>query len=491
MTSDSGGGKPQGAGAAGGGASERGEAREGAAEGSAAAAAEARSPAELLEFLYRLGQSYLACGEQTALVELFLRRVAAAQGMRRSRVVAFPTAIFIAVHDGPREHVTLAEGPLQALRLDQIAEVYTLGDDAQSGRVEPAEGLRRLNETLRQPARFGVVGAIVGHSILAVGLAMILAPYLLNLALAALLGAGVGALKAFSGGRALMAAPLSVVAATMVSVLTFFALSNGVPISPLDALIPPLVTFLPGAMLTFGMVELAYGDMVSGASRLITGFIQLVLLTFGLIIGALLLGGGAEGLTDATMEHLSSPWLPWVGVLVFGVGVYLHFSGPRDTLPWMLLVLLVTFGAQRAAASLVGVELSGFFGTLVATPLGYLIQQRFSGPPSMVTFLPAFWILVPGSLSLLSVTRMLNDRAAGVDGLITALMAITAIALGTLVGASLYRWLTERFGLWRLQVGRATPRRASTPARDREGGPARDERGSPGVEGEAGEGLNG
>jgi uncharacterized membrane protein YjjP (DUF1212 family) len=437
---------------------------------SAAAGAEdggadaAHAPGNLLEFMYRLGQSYLACGEQTALVELFLRRVAAAQRMRRSRVVAFPTALFITVHDGPREHVTLAEGPLQSLRLDQIAEVYTLGDEAQAGRVGPEEGLRRLNQTLRQPARFGLAGAILGHAVLSVGLAMILAPYLVNLALAALLGAGVGALKAFSGGRALMAAPLSVVAASMVSVLTFYALHQGVPISPLDALVPPLVTFLPGAMLTFGMVELAYGDMVSGASRLITGFIQLVLLTFGLTIGALLLGGGAAGLTDAAVEHLHSPWIPWVGVLVFGVGVYLHFSGPRNTLPWMLLVLLVTFGAQQIAASMVGMELSGFFGTLVATPLGYLIQQRFRGPPSMVTFLPAFWILVPGSLSLLSVTRMLNDRAAGVDGLITALLAITSIALGTLVGASLYRWLTEQFGLWRLQVGRAAPRRGPAQA---------------------------
>jgi len=33
------------------------------------------------------------------------------------------------------------------------------------------------------------------------------------------------------------------------------------------------------------MVELVYGDMVSGSSRLITGFVQLVLLAFGLAAG--------------------------------------------------------------------------------------------------------------------------------------------------------------------------------------------------------------
>jgi uncharacterized membrane protein YjjB (DUF3815 family) len=91
---------------------------------------------------------------------------------------------------------------------------------------------------------------------------------------------------------------------------------------------------------------------------------------------------------------------------------------------------------------------------LVATPLGYLIQLRFKGPPAMVTFLPGFWLLVPGALGLLSVKQMLGDRAAGVDGLITAVFALASIALGTLMGASLYKWLSERFGGWQLQLGR-------------------------------------
>ena len=56
-----------------------------------AAAQEATDSGILLEFMFRLGQAYLACGEQTAEVELLLRRVALAYGMRRARVVAFPT----------------------------------------------------------------------------------------------------------------------------------------------------------------------------------------------------------------------------------------------------------------------------------------------------------------------------------------------------------------------------------------------------------------
>jgi uncharacterized membrane protein YjjB (DUF3815 family) len=265
-------------------------------------------------------------------------------------------------------------------------------------------------------------------------------------------------LKVFNQDRPVLAVPLQVVAAALVSALVFLAVKQGLPLDPRYVLVPPLVSFLPGAMLTLGMVELAYGDMVSGSSRLVTGFVQLVLLAFGLATGAVLVGYRPENLVDATGESAATPWslwAPWVGVLVFGLGVYIHFSAPRRSFWWMVLVLLVAFAAQRLAADFFGKEISGFFGTLIATPLGYLIQLRFKGPPAMVTFLPSFWLLVPGSLGLVSVAHMMSDRAAGFDGLITAVFAFTSIALGTLMGASLYKWLTERFGWWQLQIGRA------------------------------------
>ncbi|MBX3355660.1 MAG: threonine/serine exporter family protein [Phycisphaeraceae bacterium] len=410
---------------------------------------------ELLEFMVRLAQAYLACGEQTAQVELSLRRVASAMGVRRSRVVAFPTAIFISLHAPDREHVTIAEGPIQMLRLDQIGQVYSLGTEAQrAGALTPTEGFRRLNEVLRQTPRFGAVGSVAGHTVLAAGLAIVLGSSIENLIAASGLGLIIGLLKVANRNRPILAAPLPVVAAAIVSAIVYFAMGRGYDIDPLHALIPPLITFLPGAMLTFGMIELAYGDMVSGSSRLLTGAVQLVLLAFGLAAGAILVGVTAEQMLLDTQEWIAPAWLPWLGVAVFIVGVCIHFSAPARALPWMLLVALLTFATQRLAATTISPVTSGFFGMLVATPVGYLIQQRFRGPPSMVTFLPSFWLLVPGSLSLMSVTRLLSDRPAGFDGLADATFAIVSIALGTLVGASLYKWLTDQFGWWQLRVGR-------------------------------------
>jgi uncharacterized membrane protein YjjB (DUF3815 family) len=204
------------------------------------------------------------------------------------------------------------------------------------------------------------------------------------------------------------------------------------------------------------MIELAYGDMVSGASRLMNGFVQLVLLAFGLAAGAALVGYNPADLLVATEQPTILGDAGWLGVLVFGMGVCLHASAPRNALPWVLVSLIITFEAQRLAAEQFGGLVSGFFGMLVATPLGYFIQLRLKGPPSMVTFLPCFWLLVPGAMGLLSVTRMMTDYSAGIQELINATYIFTSLALGTLVGASLYKFVTESLKLGQMKVGRAT-----------------------------------
>lgn len=406
----------------------------------------AHDTAEVLQLMLRLGQAYLACGEQTAEIETLLRRVARAYGMREARVIAFPTGLFITLDDGQGERTSLTEASSRGLRLDQVGAVYALGDRVVEAAMPARAALDELAEIWSRKERFGWIGQIVGHTVMAAGVGMLLKPTPENIAVAAALGLVVGLVKALLPGRSVAALPMPVFVAALVSFLVFYGKRLGLPIDPVDALIPPLLTFLPGSTLTRGMVELAYGDMVSGASRLMTGLVQLVLLAFGLAAGAALVGAGPELLVDTTYEMVAVPWAPWVGALVFGVGVFLHFSAPRDSLLWLLLMLVVASATQRLAAAAFGGEISGFFGMLVATPLSYLIQYRFNGPPAMVTFLPSFWVVVPGALGLLSVTRMLSDRAAGIESLIAVLFVVASVALGTLVGASLYRLLDIEVG---------------------------------------------
>ena len=61
----------------------------------------------------------------------------------------------------------------------------------------------------------------MGHTILTVGVAMVLMPALTNLAAAAVLGAIVGAVKVLNRKRPVLAVPMPVIAATLVSALVF------------------------------------------------------------------------------------------------------------------------------------------------------------------------------------------------------------------------------------------------------------------------------
>jgi uncharacterized membrane protein YjjP (DUF1212 family) len=201
-------------------------------------------------------------------------------------------AIFISVHDGAQERVTLSEGATQTLHLDQIGDVYALGAVALRAEIPPGEGTKRLSGILRRSGRFGRTGIVVGNAVLALGLALVLTASPANLAAAFLLGALVGGIKTLKGDESVLSVPTPVIAATLVASLVFFGANQGLPLNPGYLLVPPLVTFLPGAMLTFGMVELAYGDLVSGSSRLIGGLVQLVLLAIGLAAGAMLVGLG-------------------------------------------------------------------------------------------------------------------------------------------------------------------------------------------------------
>jgi uncharacterized membrane protein YjjB (DUF3815 family) len=69
-----------------------------------------------------------------------------------------------------------------------------------------------------------------------------------------------------------------------------------------------------------------------------------------------------------------------------------------------------------------------------------------SGPPALVSFLPAFWLLVPGALSLIGLTEYVaDDPAAGLQDLLNAVGSILSIALGVLCGYPFYRSLARSY----------------------------------------------
>jgi uncharacterized membrane protein YjjB (DUF3815 family) len=227
-------------------------------------------------------------------------------------------------------------------------------------------------------------------------------------------------------------AVLPVLCAFLVSTSVFALGRFNEDISVLAPLIAPLVTFLPGALLTTAVVELSTGQMISGAGRLAAGLMQLVLLALGIVAGAQLVGVTSIGVIESGPLGDFGPWL---GVALFGTGVLVYHCARRSSFGWILLVLYVAYGAQIIGGLFLGPMLSAFVGALVMSPIASYIALRTTGPPTQVSFLPAFWLLVPGALGLIGLTQLFgNDQADAFASLLssgTTVASLTFRALRT------------------------------------------------------------
>ena len=120
-------------------------------------------------------------------------------------------------------------------------------------------------------------------------------------------------------------------------------------------------------------------------------------------------------------------------------------SGSGSSVPprWWVCPRRMRWSTPRPTSSAGG--LPGW--AIVMTPVAYLVEQRPSGPPALVSFLPAFWLLVPGALGLIGVAEYLGqDPLAGVQDFLAAVGSMVAIGLGVLCGYPLYRSLARTAG---------------------------------------------
>ncbi|WP_433829920.1 threonine/serine ThrE exporter family protein [Actinoplanes sp. CA-015351] len=395
---------------------------------------------ELHELLLYLGSALTAAGEAVNVIQEHLLRVATAYGAPLARISVFPTFLMLSLEPGrpvTQEPTRQLGG---GLRLDQTAALYQLLRSAERGEVDPADGARRVLELVAMRPRFGPVVRVLGHAILTVGICMILMPTGGDLLVAGFFGVLVGVFKLAGARWQNLQMLMPVIAAFTVASISFLLAGSGWIDADLRAMVAPLATFLPGAMLTMAVVELSAYEMVTGASRLVAGIMQLLLLTFGLIGAAQAIGVPPPEVGPAGAPHGIGWWAPWVGTLVVGLGNYLMLAGPPRSLGWLCLVLLAGWTGQYLGNQLLGGYLSGFVGAVVLTVVAYLVERLPHGPPALVSFLPGFWLLVPGALTLIGMTEYLGqDSIRGSEDLTAAVASMLAVALGVLCGHPVYR----------------------------------------------------
>jgi uncharacterized membrane protein YjjP (DUF1212 family) len=344
------------------------------------------------------------------------------------QILVLPNYVHVGGTDSSGDTTLYIARPEHDLRYHQTFPLASLVAQAQTGSISPAEGMAELDRIYAMPMRFpGWVG-VLGYA----GLALVLQPSPWALGAALALGLLVGLLSTVARRSDAFEQLLPIVGAFLVALIAFTITHLlHFDVGSLRVLIAPLAFFLPGAAITLAVIELSTHQMVSGSSRLITGFMRIAQLAFGILIAAQVTGIGDKNLID-NPANLLGPWAPWLGVVVYALGTTLFFGPPRGFLPWMLLILFVAYAGQVVGGALLGSYASGFCGGLALTVGAAAISRLPNTPPTMALILPGFWLLVPGSLGLIGITELVGSDSSAVFG--ATLISMISIALGIQTG---------------------------------------------------------
>lgn len=395
---------------------------------------------QIRALLSHLGTSLIAAGQPAHEIEEELAEVAVRLGYPDAQTAVGPTGLFVTLTDGgPTTHRSAPPG----LRLHQSASVRRIRHQLARGELAPDAAQEQLAAVARRPVGTPQWLIALAWPLLAVGISLILQPGWANVATAAVGAVIVQALVRLAERHQVVKTLLPTLAAFLVSLVVFGAANAGLLEGPLRTVLPPLAVLLPGALVVNGLSELAAGHMQAGSARLSYGFVQLGLFALGLLMATTLLRVQSPLLANLRVDEIGWAAAP-VGLLLIGLSIGLMEGVPLAMQGWVLLVLSLAFGAQVAGQQLGSTGLGGFLGAITASLGASVVELRRPELPRLVLFLPAFWLLVPGSLGLVGVTELAAGHESGTEMALGVLGVAIAISLGLLVGSSLGRSLRGR-----------------------------------------------
>ena len=382
--------------------------------------------------LARLGAAMIATGQPAHEIEEELGAVGARLGHPRIQASVAPTGLILSLRSGEPATYESVDG---SVRLDQASEVRRIRHQLVAGELGAADALEQLSALRARPARYPswIVG--VAWVAVAVGIALILQPGWNNAALTAGCSVVVYGLMALAGRARRLSGLLPTAAAFAVSLIVFAAADAGWIDGPLRTVLPALAPLLPGALIVTGLSELAAGHLQAGTPRLVHGVVQLGLFAAGLIAATAVLDVPPEAMGNVRVDDIGG-WAAPAGLLLIALGICFMESVELAMSPWVLLVLLLAFGAQSGGQALGSAALGGFLGAIAASLGATLVERVRPRTARLVLFLPAFWLLVPGSLGLVGVTTLVAEPDRAVETGLGIAAVICAIALGLLVGSS-------------------------------------------------------
>ncbi|HEX5143898.1 MAG TPA: threonine/serine exporter family protein [Mycobacterium sp.] len=392
---------------------------------------------EIAALLREVGTALVEVVQPTQLVRDRLLRIAQRYTSAEVRVVVLPTVLVIQVGDKGYEVSASTRSTTQLDLADRVEHIARLAD---FGAITPADAVRALEEARAMPHRFRPLIRLIGYVITTVGFSMIINPTWASLWGHAFLGLIVGLIVLAAQPFPSLSAIVPTLAATAVTVLATWFVADAANDGLMRVIAPSLVALLPGLALTVASMELAGSAMIAGASRLVYGLVQLMLLVFGVAIGIAIAGKVAP----QPPSPQTGPWAFYAAILVIGVGLYFYLSAPRGSLLWLTAAVAVALVGQRVGELFLSSAHAGALGAALVLPFTVLASRFRSAPSASMLTIAAFWALVPGALSFESMSEAATSGTTNLTALSSTIGAIFSIALGTLVSWSVLNAIWER-----------------------------------------------
>lgn len=367
-----------------------------------------------------------------------------------------PTAVMCSIRrpDGGFDSRMLRVSP-NAIHLGHLCRVDELADRVLEGSVSAGEASARLEAIARQPTRlFGVLGPLA--TVLAsLGFSLMLggsAPDVYATAIAAILVVICSAwLQTSKNGDEATEFLLALVVSCAV-----FAAKLGWPGLQVDIVIlSGLIALIPGLSLTIAMTELSTKNLLAGTARLMGAVMELLKLSFGVLLGKKLIDLAASPLQEAlatlqgttvwalsrssahheaiTLNLALEGAVVVVSLLSFAV---LFKSQRRDWLP-IAIAGLAAYTAAKFGRVGFGEELGAFIGGLTIGVIGNAFA-RWIKRPALTLIIPALLPMVPGSIGFRSISMALNldviqSMTSAFTMMTTAMALVAGLGLGRLL----------------------------------------------------------
>src|SRR5271166_2698047 len=393
--------------------------------------------AEVAGMLCELGMALIEVMQPTNLVRARLLGIGQRYTTKDVRVVALPTVLLVKVGSVGYEIDVTQRATAQLNLAGRVGDIARL---AEAGAIAPVEAVANIVEARALPVRFHPVLIVLGYVVTTLGFSMIINPTWASLWGHAFLGLVVGVIMSAAQRVPALNAIVPTLAAMAVTVLATWFVADAANDGLMRVTAPSLVAILPGLSLTVGAMEVAGSAIIAGASRLISGIVQLMLMVFGVALGTALAGKVAPQQPSAQM----GPWAFYAAILVIGVGLFIYLSAPRGSLVWLILAVAVALIGQKVGTLFLSPAHAGALGAALVLPFALLAARLKGAPAPLVMVLAAFWALVPGALSFESMSQAATGGPGDLPTLITAVTAVFSIALGTVVSWSVINAIAGR-----------------------------------------------